>query len=50
MKPFDTEILKAKFRQAGAIAGVKHIESPIQLARLVMDNSVHVMLSGQGAE
>ena len=39
-----------KNRQAGAVAGVKRIENPINLARLVMDESVHVMLSGQGAE
>lgn len=46
----DASIMDGRNREAGAVAGVKHIESPIQLARLVMDNSVHVMLSGQGAE
>ena len=46
----DASIMEGKTRQAGAVAGVKHIESPIALARLVMDESVHVMLSGKGAE
>jgi len=46
----DASIMDGKNRQAGAVAGVKHIENPINLARLVMDNSVHVMLSGGGAE
>ncbi|WP_076924082.1 isoaspartyl peptidase/L-asparaginase [Pseudoalteromonas sp. EB27] len=46
----DASIMDGRNREAGAVAGVKHIESPIKLARLVMDNSVHVMLSGQGAE
>ena len=46
----DASIMFGKNRQAGAVAGVKLIENPINLARLVMDNSVHVMLSGEGAE
>ncbi|WP_295512475.1 isoaspartyl peptidase/L-asparaginase family protein [uncultured Pseudoalteromonas sp.] len=46
----DASIMDGRTRQAGAVAGVKHIENPINLARLVMEKSVHVMLSGQGAE
>lgn len=46
----DASIMFGKNRQAGAVSGVKRIENPINLARLVMDESVHVMLSGQGAE
>ncbi|KPH63253.1 isoaspartyl peptidase/L-asparaginase [Pseudoalteromonas sp. NEC-BIFX-2020_002] len=46
----DASIMDGRGRQAGAVAGVKHIENPINLARLVMEKSVHVMLSGQGAE
>ena len=46
----DASIMDGKNRQAGAVAGVKHIENPIDLARLVMEESVHVMLSGDGAE
>ncbi|NQZ08209.1 MAG: isoaspartyl peptidase/L-asparaginase [Algicola sp.] len=46
----DASIMDGKNRQAGAVAGVERIESPINLARLVMEKSVHVMLSGEGAE
>ena len=46
----DASIMDGRTREAGAVAGVKHIKNPINLARLVMDKSVHVMLSGQGAE
>ncbi|MBE0362372.1 beta-aspartyl-peptidase (threonine type) [Pseudoalteromonas ulvae UL12] len=46
----DASIMLGQSREAGAVAGVKHIENPINLARLVMEKSVHVMLSGQGAE
>lgn len=46
----DASIMDGRNRQAGAVAGVKRIENPINLARLVMDKSVHVMLSGEGAE
>jgi len=46
----DASIMVGQTRQAGAVAGVKHIENPINLARLVMEKSVHVMLSGAGAE
>ena len=46
----DASIMDGRTREAGAVAGVKHIENPIDLARLVMTDSVHVMLSGEGAE
>ncbi|MGQ8365827.1 isoaspartyl peptidase/L-asparaginase family protein [Glaciecola sp. 1036] len=46
----DASIMHGKERQAGAVAGVKTIQNPILAARLVMEKSVHVMLSGQGAE
>lgn len=46
----DASIMDGKTRQAGAVAGVERIENPINLARLVMEKSVHVMLSGSGAE
>lgn len=45
----DASIMRGNDRQAGAVAGVRTIESPIQLARDVMDRSRHVMLSGEGA-
>ena len=34
---------------AGAVAGVRNVKNPITLARRVMTNSPHVMLSGKGA-
>ena len=45
----DASIMDGKTKQAGAVAGVSHIANPIDLARLVMTESVHVMLSGEGA-
>lgn len=46
----DASIMEGKDLSAGAVAGVKHIKNPINTARLVKDNSPHVMLSGVGAE
>lgn len=46
----DASIMNGATREAGAIASVKTIKSPIALARKVMEESVHVMLSGEGAE
>lgn len=37
-------------RKAGAVAAVKHLVSPIKAARMVMDQTPHVMLAGKGAE
>lgn len=46
----DASIMLGKTHEAGAVAGVRHISNPIDLARKVMERSAHVMLSGQGAE
>nr|WP_136249515.1 isoaspartyl peptidase/L-asparaginase [Ningiella ruwaisensis] len=46
----DASIMRGNDLQAGAISSVKTVKNPIKLARLVMDKSVHVMLSGEGAE
>jgi L-asparaginase / beta-aspartyl-peptidase len=46
----DASIMEGKNRNAGAVAGITNIKSPILAARMVMENSPHVMLSGQGAE
>ena len=46
----DASIMEGATRNAGAIAGVRHIRNPILLAQRVMDESPHVLLSGQGAE
>ncbi|MFA7418744.1 MAG: isoaspartyl peptidase/L-asparaginase [Melioribacteraceae bacterium] len=46
----DASIMEGKTLMAGAVAGVKHIKNPINLARLVMEKSPHVMMIGDGAE
>lgn len=46
----DASIMDGKDRNAGAVAGVTNVKNPILLARAVMEKSVHVMLSGNGAE
>ncbi len=46
----DASIMDGADRNAGAVAGVRHIRNPILLARRVMDESPHVLLSGSGAE
>jgi len=46
----DASIMEGRTRNAGALTGVTHIKNPIGLARLIMDESVHVMMAGQGAE
>jgi len=46
----DAAIMDGSGPRAGAVAGVQHVKNPIDLARLVMDKSPHVLLAGQGAE
>lgn len=46
----DASIMEGKDLRAGAIAGVRHVKNPIELARLVMERSPHVLLVGTGAE
>ena len=46
----DASIMSGATGNAGAVAGVTTIRNPIELARLVMDSSVHVLLAGDGAE
>jgi L-asparaginase / beta-aspartyl-peptidase len=46
----DAAIMNGRTMQAGAIAGVRTIRNPLQLARDVMEKSPHVMLIGEGAE
>ena len=45
----DASIMEGKTLNAGAVAGVTDIKNPINAAREVMENSVHVFLSGKGA-
>jgi L-asparaginase / beta-aspartyl-peptidase len=46
----DAAIMDGRGPRAGAVASVLHVKNPIELARLVMEKSVHVMLVGRGAE
>jgi len=46
----DASIMDGKTLNSGAVAGVNHIKNPILAARIVMDSSKHVLLSGKGAE
>jgi L-asparaginase / beta-aspartyl-peptidase len=46
----DTSIMDGRTLKAGAAAGLKRVKNPILLARLVMEQSPHVMMVGEGAE
>jgi L-asparaginase / beta-aspartyl-peptidase len=46
----DAAIMDGKHRRAGAVASVRHIRNPVDLARRVMEKSRHVLLVGAGAE
>lgn len=46
----DAAVMDGQTLRAGAVAGVRHVRNPIELARLVMERSPHVLLTGKGAE
>jgi len=46
----DAAIMDGRTVRAGAVAVVQHVKNPISLARLVMEKSPHVLMSGAGAE
>lgn len=46
----DASIMDGHTLGAGAVAGVTDVRNPIDLARLVMERSEHLMLIGKGAE
>ena len=46
----DAAIMDGNGPHAGAVASVRHVKNPIELARLVMEKSPHVLLVGDGAE
>jgi len=45
----DASIMNGKTLNAGAVAGIGDIKNPISAARIVMEKSPHVLLSGKGA-
>ncbi|MDB4285698.1 isoaspartyl peptidase/L-asparaginase [bacterium] len=46
----DASFMDGATGNAGAVAGVQTLRHPVSSARLVMEKSVHVMMSGAGAE
>ncbi|SNY40962.1 beta-aspartyl-peptidase (threonine type) [Arsukibacterium tuosuense] len=46
----DAAIMTGQKRNAGAVASVTNVKNPILLARAIMEQSEHVMLTGKGAE
>ena len=45
----DAAIMNGETLRAGAAAFVKNVKNPIKLARLVMENTEHILLAGNGA-
>lgn len=46
----DASIMDGRDRACGAVAGVTTVKNPVELARLVMTRTRHVLLGGSGAE
>jgi L-asparaginase / beta-aspartyl-peptidase len=46
----DAAIMDGRKQRAGAVASVRHVKNPVELARRVMEKSRHVLLVGAGAE
>ncbi|WP_301923207.1 isoaspartyl peptidase/L-asparaginase family protein [Ferruginibacter sp.] len=49
VQEMDAAIMAGKDLTAGAVAGVRNVRNPVELAMEVMCNSNHVFLSGRGA-
>ena len=49
VQEMDAAIMEGASLNAGAVAGVRNVRNPIELAMEVMRNSNHVFLSGKGA-
>jgi L-asparaginase / beta-aspartyl-peptidase len=46
----DAAVMDGKDQRAGAVASVRHVKNPIDLARRIMEKSRHVLLVSTGAE
>ena len=45
----DASIMDGKTHNAGAVALIQNVKNPVKLARLVMENTEHFLLAGDGA-
>ena len=45
----DAAIMDGHALKAGAVTFVKNIKNPVKLARLIMENTEHILLAGEGA-
>ena len=46
----DASVMRGDTLDAGAVAGVRNVRNPVELAKAVMEKSEHVFLAGAGAE
>lgn len=46
----DAAIMDGFSLKIGAVAGIRHVKSPVELARMIMEKSKHSFLIGEGAE
>ena len=46
----DASVMDGERLRAGAVAAVRRIRNPVLAARMVMENTRHVLLAGEGAE
>ncbi len=49
IQEMDAAIMEGAALKAGAVAGVRNVKNPVELALAVMQHSDHVFLSGEGA-
>src|SRR6478609_1187380 len=49
VQEMDAAIMDGQNLKAGAVAGIRSVRNPVELANEVMQNSDHVFLSGKGA-
>jgi beta-aspartyl-peptidase (threonine type) len=49
VQEMDAAIMDGRNLKAGAVAGIRSVRNPVELANEVMQNSDHVFLSGKGA-
>lgn len=45
----DASIMDGKNSDAGAVAGIASVKNPVQLARIIMEKTPHVLFTGEGA-